>query len=180
MRYTRPYPYNLSVPSLGSSAMKPAAVRQVDGADFALRTSARPSLGHCSTISLRGQPAIGSACLPLRRNSRAARNPAWFAKGLDRAYIGPGALDRTSREGPMARTGALPQPICERGSLAALHTASLQKRRNSQVTQRARLAGGGGKRSSRTRVWMAATVWPTRRRRCGVIGISSAWRKGMW
>jgi len=68
--------------------------------------------------------------------------------------------------------------ICEKSRQRGCYTASLQKRRNSQETQRARFAGGGGMRSAATIVRIALTTCPTRRRSCGVISTSSALRSG--
>jgi len=59
------------------------------------------------------------------------------------------------------------------------HTASLQNRRNSQLTQRARFVGGGGIRSAITSSRTAVTTAPTRRRSAPVISTSSAVRNGI-
>lgn len=58
------------------------------------------------------------------------------------------------------------------------YTASLQKRRNSHDTQRARFVGGGGIRSAATITRIASTACPTLRRKAGVIMTSSALRSG--
>ncbi len=59
------------------------------------------------------------------------------------------------------------------------YTTSLQKRRNSQVTQRYWVEGAAGISSLSTIRWMCWTVCTTFFRRCGVIGMSSARLSGM-
>ena len=56
---------------------------------------------------------------------------------------------------------------------------SLQKRRNSHVTQRLNEFGGEGMTSLSTMCLICPTVWMTFRRRCGVIATGSAFRRGI-
>ena len=78
--------------------------------------------------------------------------------------------------------------ICENAAFLPLshtmcpfesYTTSLQKRRNSQVTQRYCVDGAGGISSLSTLRRIECTVCTTFLRRCGVIGICSARLSGM-
>ncbi len=59
------------------------------------------------------------------------------------------------------------------------HTTSLQKRRNSQVRQRARVVVGGGMTSCSTMCWTRSIVWRAFLRKDGVIAMLSARLNGM-